>query len=91
MPWFAHNHRPLYCLALLAAAVARRIGKKTRADAWLFGALALAGIYLAARPFMPSLQNNWTAYCWSLIALAAAGDDRSVGPAPALAGRDNEQ
>ena len=69
MPWFAHHHRPLYWLALLAAAVASRIGKKTRADAWLFGALALAGIYLAARPFMPTLQNNWTAYWWSLIAL----------------------
>ena len=28
MPWFAHHHRPLYWLALLAAAVASRIGKK---------------------------------------------------------------
>ena len=69
MPWFAHHHRLLYWLALLAAAVASRIEKKTRADAWLFGALALAGIYLSARPFMPTLQNNWAAYWWSLIAL----------------------
>ena len=86
MPWFARHHRPLYWLVLLAAAVASRIGKKTRADAWLFGALAFAGIYLAARPFMPTLQNNWAAYWWSLIALPPAGDDGSVGPAPALAG-----
>ena len=69
MPWFARHHRPLYWLVLLAAVVASRIGKKTRADAWLFGALAFAGIYLAARPFMPTLQNNWAAYWWSLIAL----------------------
>jgi glucan phosphoethanolaminetransferase (alkaline phosphatase superfamily) len=69
MPWFAHHHRPLYWLVLLAAAVASRAEKKTRADAWLFGTLALGGIYLAARPFMPTLQNNWAAYWWSLIAL----------------------
>ena len=69
MPWFAHNHRPLYWPALLAAAVATHAGRKTRADALLFGTLALGGIYLAARPFMPTLQNNWEAYWWSLIAL----------------------
>jgi sulfatase-like protein len=69
MPWFAHHHRPLYWLALLAAAVATQAGKKTRANALLFGALALGGVYLAARPFMPTLQNNWAAYWWSLIAL----------------------
>jgi hypothetical protein len=69
MPWFAHHYRPLYWLALLAAAVASRTGKKTRPDAWLFGTLALGGVYLAARPFMPTLQNNWAAYWWSLIAL----------------------
>ena len=69
MPWFAHHHRPLYWLALLAAAAASQLGKKTRADALLFGALTLAGIYLAVRPFMPTLQNNWAAYWWSLMAL----------------------
>jgi len=69
MPWFAHHHRPLYWLALLAAAAASHAGKKTRTDALLFGTLALGGIYLAARPFMPTLQNNWAAYWWSLIAL----------------------
>ncbi len=69
MPWFAHHHWLLYWLALLAAAVASYAGKKTRVDALLFGTLALGGIYLAARPFMPTLQNNWAAYCWSLIAL----------------------
>ncbi len=69
MPWFAQHHRPLFWLALLAAATANQLGKKTRADALLFGTLTLAGIYLALRPFMPTLQNNWAAYWWSLIAL----------------------
>ncbi len=69
MPWFAHHHGPLYWLALLAAAIASRTGKKTRADAWLFGTLVLGGIYLAGRPFMPTLQNSWAACWWSLIAL----------------------
>jgi Sulfatase len=69
MPWFAHHHRPLYWLGLMAAAVASRVGKKTRADMWLFGTLVLGGIYVTARPFMPNLQNNWAAYWWSLIAM----------------------
>jgi hypothetical protein len=69
MPWFAHHHTVLYWLALFAAAASNRAGKKTRTDVLLFGALALGGIYLAARPFMPTLQNNWAAYRWSLIFL----------------------
>jgi Sulfatase len=86
MPWFAHHHRPLYWLALLAAATASQVGKKTRSDALLFGGLALGGIYLALRPFMPTLQNNWAAYWWSLIALlplimTAAWDLRQHWPA----------
>ena len=69
MPWFAHNHKVLYWLALLAALGAHKGRKKTRTDALLFGALTLGGIYLTWRPFMPSLQNNWAAYRWSLIFL----------------------
>jgi len=69
MPWFAHHHTALYWFALVAAAAAGRGAKKTRTDAPLWGAMALGGIYLAARPFMPTLQNNWASYRWSLIAL----------------------
>ena len=73
MPWFAHYHGSLYWLALLAAATASRIGnqsgKRKPAGTTLFAALALGGLYLAVRPFMPTLQNNWPAYGWSLIAL----------------------
>jgi hypothetical protein len=69
MPWFAHQHRPLYGVTLLAAALASQSGKKTRSAGPLFGVLTVGGIYLAFRPFMPTLQNTWTAYWWSLIAL----------------------
>ncbi len=86
MPWFAHHHKTLYWLALLAAAAANGTGKKTRTDGLLFGALTLGGIYLIARPFMPTLQNNWAAYRWSLIVLlplimTAAWDLRQHWPA----------
>jgi hypothetical protein len=88
MPWFAHQHRSLYWLTLLAAAVATQWEKKTRSDAVVFGILALGGIYLAFRPFMPTLQNNWAAYWWSLIALlplmmTAAWELRQYWPAAA--------
>jgi hypothetical protein len=89
MPWFAHHHSFLYWLALFAAATASLIGnqvqEKTRIDFVLFGALALAGVFLTAHPIMPTLQNNWASYRWSLIALVplvmtGAGDLRQHWP-----------
>jgi hypothetical protein len=69
MPWFAHHQAGPYWLALIGAAAALWPGWKKREGVVLFSSLALAGIYLAARPFLPTLQNNWAAYRWSLIAL----------------------
>lgn len=69
MPWFAHHHAALYWFVLLAVVAANRSGWKKRSAALLFGSLALGGIYLSARPFMTTLQNNWNSYRWSLIAL----------------------
>ncbi len=73
MPWFAHHHGTLYWPALFAAFLADRIGdrieKKTRGVFIVFGVLALAGMGLAVWPFVPGLQNNWSAYRWSLISL----------------------
>lgn len=85
MPWFAHHQAALYWLTLIAAAAALWPAWKNRAAALLFGSLALAGIYLAAKPFLPTLQNNWAAYRWSLIALVpltlvAATDIRAHWP-----------
>jgi len=70
MPWFAHHHGLLYGFGLLASAIAVWPMKKSRGYFLLLATLALAGVYLAARPFMPTLQNTWTAYWWSLAALA---------------------
>ncbi len=69
MPWFAHHHGLLYWPALLAAFTANRMGRTKRNPIVLFGILASAGIGLAIWPFMPTLQNDWAAYRWSLIAL----------------------
>ena len=85
MPWFAHHQAALYLLGLMAAAASVWPAWKTREGALLFASLALAGIYLTAKPFLPTLQNNWAAYCWSLIALlplilVAATDVRAHWP-----------
>ncbi len=69
MPWFAHHHGILYWPVLLAAFTARRMGKTKGNTVVLFGLLAVAGLCLAVWPFMPTLQNNWAAYRFSLIAL----------------------
>ena len=72
IPWFAHHQAVLYWIALLSAALGMQLqpsGKRARSHVFLFALLLLAGIYLTARPFLPSIQNNWTAYQWSLIAL----------------------
>lgn len=90
MPWFAHHHSLLYWLGLSAAATASLIRnqaqRKTRGDFLLFGALALGGIFLTARPVMTTLENNWASYRRSLIALVplvmtAAWDLRQHWPA----------
>ena len=70
MPWFVHHQGLLYWLGLTAVAIAVWPMKKRRGYLLLFGALAVAGVYVIARPFMPTLQNNSTAYWWSLAALA---------------------
>jgi Sulfatase len=69
MPWFAHHHRTLYWPALFAAFLADRMGKPRRGALVIFGTLALAGAGLAAWPFLPALQNNGSAYRWSVVAL----------------------
>ncbi len=79
MPWFANHHAALYWLALLGKAATSGRGDRKRSGVLCFGVLILAGIYLTIFPFMPSLQNNWEAYRWSLLALL---------PLAVVAGRD---
>jgi hypothetical protein len=78
MPWFAQHYAWVYWGALLGFASGQHYstaGRTTNSSAnqrfgiLIIGSLALAGIYVAARPFMPTLQNNWTAFLWSLVAL----------------------
>jgi hypothetical protein len=69
MPWFAHHQAALYFFALAGVAIAEWQGEKGSKFAWIFGGLTVAGCGLAARPFLPTLQDSWAAYAWSLIAL----------------------
>jgi hypothetical protein len=69
VPWFAHHQASLYFLALALVLVSDWPKVKRRDAFLLFGALAIAGSYLIARPFLPDLEDNWTAYRWSLISL----------------------
>jgi len=79
MPWFAQHHALLYWFALGVAAVGYWPGKKTTSHTGIYLALILPGLYLLARPLLPLLQSNRSAYIASLLALmtliltAAAG------------------
>jgi hypothetical protein len=75
MPWFAHHQAVLYWIALLAVAItqvtwSRQPTERRGPVALVLGILALAGVYLSARPFLSTIQSNWAAYKWSLAALA---------------------
>lgn len=68
-PWFVHHHSAIYWTLLLAVAASRWPDRKRPAYPWLFGGLVLAGAYLTVRAPLPDIQNDWTAYVWSLAAL----------------------
>ena len=74
MPWFVRHQAALYWIA---AAAALSAGWNLR-DSWqrrnrwfltCVGGLTLGGIYLTFRPFLARLEDNRSAYCWSLAAL----------------------
>jgi arylsulfatase A-like enzyme len=74
MPWFVNHHVPLFLLVAAAAAKAYWPhdywpNAKDRGYIALLTALAGAGFYLALRPFLGTLGNNFAAYKWSLISL----------------------
>ncbi|MGE5205823.1 MAG: sulfatase-like hydrolase/transferase [Chlamydiota bacterium] len=71
MPWFAHRHALLYWLVWAGGAVAYWPGRKAAWHTATFLVLAAPGLYLLARPFMPSVQSDRSAYVASLLALAA--------------------
>ena len=74
MPWFVHHQAVLYWLAAAAAVAAnwRFIDSSRSRDRRFLigiGLLAVAGLYLSVRPFLPGLQDNRSAYWWALAAL----------------------
>lgn len=70
MPWFVHHHAFLYWVALAAVAVAYWPKGRDRTYFALLSLFALAGAYVTLHPFMAGLRSDWTAYLWSLLALA---------------------
>lgn len=69
MPWFATHHAVLYLMTLALLAATQWSKRRKRGFAVLFGGLALAGVGLLLKPFMPTLQDNQMAFWWSVIAL----------------------
>ena len=76
MPWFAHHQAALFWLAAAMAVIANW-GLDSAGD-WKIhdsrfiagcGVLAVCGIYLTARPFVPTLQSDRAAFWWSMAAL----------------------
>lgn len=71
MPWFAHHHALLYWLVWAGAAVAYWPEKRAAWHTAIILVLAAPGVYLLARPFIPSVQSDRSAYVASLLALGA--------------------
>ena len=68
VPWFAHHQAILYFLAL-GLILAADWPEAKRKQIFAFGILTITGSYLLARPFLPTLEDNWAAYRWSLMSL----------------------
>jgi hypothetical protein len=70
IPWFVRHDPALYGLALAAGVGAYWPIHRKKSKLWLFGLQAGVGVYLAARPLLPSLHSDWTACLAGLAALA---------------------
>ncbi len=72
MPWLAHHQAALYWSVIAAAWLIESPWQEWKTHnrfLVVLGLLCAAGVYLTLRPFLPGLQNNNAAYCWSLAAL----------------------
>jgi phosphoglycerol transferase MdoB-like AlkP superfamily enzyme len=70
VPWFAIHHAQIYWMLLLCGACGYWSQKGTSKFVIFFGASTVGGILLALHPFLPKLQSNFSAYAWSIAALA---------------------
>ena len=78
MPWFAHHQAALFWLAAAMAVIAswglaspsdRRFRDPGFGESRFIagcGVLVACGLYLTARPFLPTLQNDGAAFGWSM-------------------------
>jgi Sulfatase len=81
MPWFAHHQAALFWLAAAMAIIGnwgmaspddRRIRDPRFGESRFIagcGVLAVCGMYLTARPFVPTLQSDRAAFWWSMAGL----------------------
>ena len=74
MPWFVRHQAGLYWMAAAAALWAGWDLRDSwqRRNRWFLtsvGGLIVGGVYLTLRPFMATLEDNRSAYWWSLAAL----------------------
>ncbi len=70
MPWFAHHQGILFLVGLAGVLLAEWPQRKSAADLAPAGLLLGYGIFLLVHPFLPRVEDNWSAYTWSLISLA---------------------
>ena len=85
MTWLVQHYAATYWVLLSATVVAYWPQRSLQAKTVFFGMLALGGIWLTWHPVLPALENDWSAYQWSLVALlpivaATALDVMSLGP-----------
>ncbi len=69
MPWFARHQGLTYLVGLAGIFFAEWPRKKSWGDFSVRTILLGYGLCLLDRPFLPSVEDNWVAYCWGLIAL----------------------
>ncbi len=70
MPWFAHHQGILFLVGLAGILLAEWPKPRGAADLALAGILLGYGVFLLAHPVLPRVEDNWSAYCWSLASLA---------------------
>jgi hypothetical protein len=69
MPWFARHEGLLYLAGLVGIFLTEWPRKRSWGDFTVRAMLLGYGLCLLDRPFLVSIEDNWVAYCWGLIAL----------------------
>jgi len=70
MPWFTQHHAALYWIAAAAALFGFPSSQTNKLRVAIVVYMAGAGFYVTTHPFMAGIQNDSSAYFWSLMALS---------------------